>query len=107
MMKLQELNLEENGLGGYLPQEFYSMASLTHLNLASQYENQRSCISSSGNLVKLAVTSDGKPNYGLEGAILNKIGSLRNLTEINVDMNYFSGQIPSTIRVLKQLGELY
>ena len=105
MSNLQKLNLEDNGLEGYLPEEFYSMSSLTHINLAWQGENERNCTSSGGALVELAITSNGDTNYGLEGALLEKVTHLRNLKEIIVDGNYFSGETPSDVKNLKQLGE--
>ncbi|KAL3790445.1 hypothetical protein ACHAWO_007135 [Cyclotella atomus] len=79
MTNLQKLNIQDNSLGGYLPEEFYSMSSLTHLNLAWQGKNERYCTSSGGDFVDLFVTSDGETNYGLEGELLQKIGSLRHL----------------------------
>ncbi|KAL7505227.1 hypothetical protein ACHAXN_002717 [Cyclotella atomus] len=106
MTNLQKLNLEDNGLEGYLPEEFYSMSSLTHLNLASQGENDRNCTSSIGSVVDLYTNSTGESNSGLEGALLQKIGFLRHLKEIRVEENYFSGEITSSIKNLKQLENL-
>lgn len=105
MTNLQQLNLEDNGLSGYVPDELYNMSSLTHLNLAWQCGNQRTCTSSNGELIDLYHDSSGDVKAGLEGEILRKLGSLRHLKEILVSGNYFSGEISSDIKNLKQLGK--
>ena len=104
MSNLQQLYLHDNGLNGFVPDELSSMSSLTHLNLALQSENERSCASSSGDLVYLNMSS-GELNYGLEGKIFEQIKSLRHLREVNIEDNYFSGQIIPDIKNLKQLGK--
>ena len=104
MTNLQQLYIQDNGLNGFVPDELSSMSSLTHLNLAWQSENSRSCISSSGDLVYLN-TSSGELSYGLEGKVFEMIKSLRHLREVNIEDNYFSGQITPDIKNLKQLGE--
>ena len=102
MTNLQQLNLEDNGLSGYVPDELFNMSSLTHLNLAWQYTNGQNCTSSNGNLVMFPTIS----NFGgLEGSILEKIKSLRHLREIIIENNYFSGEITPGIKNLKQLGK--
>jgi hypothetical protein len=106
MTNLQQLNLEDNGLNGDVPDEFYNMSSLTHLNLAVQSVNWRHCTSSEGEKIYLNISSRGETIWGLEGEILQKIGSLRHLKEIRVNENYFSGKIAPDIKNLKQLGEL-
>ncbi|KAL7478333.1 hypothetical protein ACHAW6_004102 [Cyclotella cf. meneghiniana] len=103
MTNLQQLNLEYNGLSGYVPDEFFNMSSLTRLNLSWQGGNERNCTSSKGELIELQYNLRDDVNYGLEGEILKKIGSLRHLKEILVDGNYFSGEITPDIKNLKQL----
>jgi hypothetical protein len=105
LTNIQKLNLEDNGINGYVPDELFNMSSLTHLNLAWQYGNERNCTTSKGDLVELFLTSTGKYNEGLEGTILEKINLLRHLKEIHVEGNYFSGTISPEIKNLKQLGE--
>lgn len=105
MTNLQQLNLEYNGLSGYLPDEFFNMSSLTRLNLSWQGGNERNCTSSKGELIELQYNLRDDVNYGLEGEILKKIGSLRHLKEILVEGNYFSGEITPDIKNLKQLGK--
>jgi hypothetical protein len=105
LTNIQKLNLEDNGINGFVPDELFNMSSLTHLNLAWQYENERNCTTSKGDVLELFITSTGKPNEGLEGKVLEKIYRLRHLKEILVEDNYFSGTISPEIKNLKHLGE--
>jgi hypothetical protein len=101
MANLEKLNLEDNGLGGYVPDELFNLTSLTHLNLAHQYENPRNCTLGSDSV---ALSLEDR-SYGLEGMIFEKIYRLRHLKKILAENNYFSGTISPEIKNLKQLGE--
>ena len=106
MINLQQLNLNDNGLSGYVPDELFNMISLTHLKLAGQMMNDRSCVNSGGDVIRLNnIMSSSEVNYGLEGPFFENITSLLHLQEVDISDNYFSGQISQDIKKLKQLGE--
>jgi hypothetical protein len=105
MTNLQQLNVEDNGMSGYVPDEFFDMSSLTHLSLGYQGKNWRNCTSSTGSFIDLYTNSAGETNSGLEGLMLDKIKSMRHLKEVVIEGNYFSGEIDPGIKNLKHLGQ--
>ena len=97
LSNLQQLELSQNGLSGFIPDELFEASSLSKLDLGYQAWNDWNCTRSNGDVVS-AGHSKGDPendiNYGLEGEILgNQTGKLKYLKEIAVNDNYFSGEI--------------
>lgn len=103
----KSLILALNRLSGYVPDELFNLSSLAQIELSWQSENlpdsvHRKCLLRNGR--------PGNPSYnddslGLEGALLETIGSLQQLKKIDICGNYFSGGITSEIKNLEQLGE--
>lgn len=104
---LKSLILALNRLSGYVPDELFNLPSLAQIELSWQSEElpdsvHRKCLLRNGRT--------GNPSYnddslGLEGALLETIGSLQQLKKIDIRGNYFSGGITSEIKNLEQLGE--
>jgi Leucine-rich repeat (LRR) protein len=107
LKKLKYLDLSSNGLSGQVP-ELFHLEQLTYLDLSMQKHSLNTCISIDGREVETFYTmgdrSSGISNGGLKGNILEGIGQLERLEEINLAQNSFSGSIGTDIQNLKQLG---
>lgn len=107
LKKLKYLDLSSNGLSGQVP-ELFNLELLTYLDLSMQKQNSNKCLLIDGREVEtfyaMGDRSSGISNGGLKGNILEGIGQLERLEEINLAQNSFSGSIGTDIQNLKQLG---
>ncbi|CAK9149938.1 unnamed protein product [Ilex paraguariensis] len=127
LLKLQELYLRDNRLGGSIPND---ICSLKYLNVLVLSINKLSasipeCLGNITSLRYLHLSSNklnsgipeslwnlkdllefGVASNSLTGYVSPGIGSLKVATVINLSMNQLSGDIPSTIGGLQNLKEL-
>jgi len=95
------LDLKDNGLSGYIPDELFNLTKLVKLNLSYNANGGDNCTRFDGTEEEIPIS------FGLEGMILDSnIGRLEYLQDIDLTDNYFSGSISPEIGKLKQLGRM-
>ena len=99
--RVTSLDLNYNGLTGFLSPAIGELTELTHLNLAgSKFEGSR-IPPEIGNLVKLKSLNLGYS--GLGGEIPPELGNLTQLIDIDLSGNQLSGSIPPELGKLENL----
>ena len=88
-----------------MPNELYSLP-LTYLSLARQGRNERYCVTSEGEVVNLAIDSNGEKHLGLVGKLFPGITSLKSLEKLFLNWNEFSGVITADVKNLQHLGKI-
>jgi hypothetical protein len=109
LSNLKHLDVQVNGLSGFVAREFYDLSNLTYLDLSWQSNNYYlNCTTSDGSFVDPLYQlghPDNDYNIGLQGKILEEIGHLRNLVHIDLNQNSFEGSISPSIKDVEQLGK--
>ncbi|KAG5532913.1 hypothetical protein RHGRI_027247 [Rhododendron griersonianum] len=89
---------------GGIPEELWSLTSLTHLNLARNYLTGP-LSSSIAYLTQMQYLSVGI--NALSGEVPKELGKLTNLIVLSISTNNFFGSLPSELGNLKKLDQLY
>ncbi|XP_058183265.1 probable LRR receptor-like serine/threonine-protein kinase At1g56140 isoform X3 [Rhododendron vialii] len=89
---------------GGIPEELWSLTSLTYLNLVKNYLTGplSSSIANLTQMQRLYLAGNA-----LSGEVPKELGKLTNLTVLSISMNNFSGSLPSELGNLIKLEELY
>ncbi|KAI8553175.1 hypothetical protein RHMOL_Rhmol06G0323900 [Rhododendron molle] len=91
-------------VAGGIPDELWSLTSLSNLNLAQNYLTGP-LSSSIANLTQMQWLSLGI--NALSGEVTKELGKLTNLLSLSISSNNFSGSLPSELGNLTKLEQLY
>ncbi len=99
-----EINLNQNGISGSLPEEISNLSELAVLNLRSNnlVDPIPESFGTLNNLIKLDLAHNN-----FSGSLPDAIGNLTNLNFLNLGANNFSDSLPYAIGNLTNLEELY
>ncbi|XP_058199991.1 probable LRR receptor-like serine/threonine-protein kinase At1g56140, partial [Rhododendron vialii] len=101
---ITQLKVLELDVTGGIPEELWSLTSLTHLNLPRNYLTGplSSSIANLTQLQWLVLTANA-----LSGEVPKEIGKLTNLLLLSISMTNFSGSLPSELGNLIKLEQFY
>ena len=99
MEDLEDIRVNENEMFGRIPESLYDLTKLKKLWLQDTLHCEQSEVT--------GWTCDVTSDYGFEGPISTGIGNLKKLSQLLLNNNPLTGELPTEIGQCEELGKCY